>query len=135
MRPDLSSRYSNRLTGDLLNDVFAQGAQEEDYYIACYCQYRLKILISNKRFDGRYSKLRWHIMTAASKYCGQMYKKFGCRTKNEALYNLFSAGDAAWLERLESLVKTALPDPDISRDLLKSPPLTGSVLGNVDLLT
>jgi hypothetical protein len=61
-----------------------------------------------------------------------MFKEFGCKTKNEALYNLFSANDGVWFDRLELLIKTAIPDPDISRDLLKSPPLTATVLGNVD---
>jgi hypothetical protein len=134
MRPDLSSRYPNRLTGELLNDVFVHGAQEEDYYTACYAHYRLRMLTSNKRFDGRYSKLRWHIMTAASKYCGAKYKELGCKSKNEALYNLFAANDGDWFERLSRLVNVALPDPDISRDLLKSPPLTGIMLSNVDKL-
>lgn len=134
MRPDLSSRYPNRLTGELLNDVFAQGAQEEDYYTACYSHYRLRMLTSNKRFDGKYSKLRWHIMTAASKYCAIKYKELGCKSKNEALYNLFSSNDGNWFERLDLLIKTSLPDPDISRDLLKSPPLTAAVLANVDAL-
>lgn len=134
MRPDLSSRYPNRLTGELLHEVFSQVLQEEDYYTACYICYRLRLLTGNKRFDGRYSKLRWHIMTAASKYCGSMYKKLDCKTKNEALYNLFSANDGVWFDRLETLIKTALPDADISRDLLKSPPLTATVLGNVDSL-
>ncbi|WP_373376065.1 AIPR family protein [Cupriavidus nantongensis] len=134
MRPDISSRYPNRLTGELLNDVFSKGAQEEDYYTACFAHYRLRMLTSNKRFDGKYSKLRWHVMTAASKYCGAKYKEFGCRSKNEALYSLFSANDGTWFDRLNQLINTALPDPAISRDLLKSPPLTGSVLSNVDKL-
>ena len=134
MRPDLSSRYPNRLTGELLNEVFAHGAQEEDYYTACYIHYRLRMLTSNKRFDGKYSKLRWHIMTAAAKFCGAKYKDLGCKSKNEALYNLFSSNDGDWFERLDLLIKTALPDPDISRDLLKSPPLTATILSNVDAL-
>jgi hypothetical protein len=134
MRPDLSSRYPNRLTGELLNEVFSQGAQEEDYYTACYTHYRLRMLTSNKRFDGKYSKLRWHIMTAASKYCAEKFKSFGCKSKNEALYNLFSSNDGEWFDRLDVLIKTAIPDPEISRDLLKSPPLTAIVLSNVDSL-
>ncbi len=134
MRPDLSSRYPNRLTGELLNEVFSQGAHEEDYYTACFSHYRLRMLTSNKRFDGRYSKLRWHIMTAASKYCASKYKELGCKNKSEALYNLFSPNDGEWFSRLDTLIKTAIPDPNISRDLLKSPPLTGIVLANVDLL-
>lgn len=134
MRPDLSSRYPNRLTGELLTEVFAQSAHEEDYYTACFCHYRLRMLTSNKRFDGKYSKLRWHIMAAASKYCAAKYKNFGCKSKNEALYNLFSSNDGVWFDRLDRLIKTTLPEPDISRDLLKSPPLTATVLANVDQL-
>lgn len=134
MRPDLSSRYPNRLTGELLNDVFAQGAQEEDYYTACFCHYRLKILISNKRFDGRYYKLRWHIMTATAKYCARKFKELNCKSKNEALFNLFGSNDRDWFDRLDLIIKTAIPNPDISRDLLKSPPLTSTVLANVDEL-
>ncbi|MEM0389835.1 AIPR family protein, partial [Escherichia coli] len=132
MRPDYSSRYPNRLTGDLLNEVFSSDALEDDYYISCYCLYRLKALISNKRFDGKYSKLRWHILTAASKYCGNNYKAWGFKNKNEALHNLFSMNDGEWFEKLESLVKIAIPDPDISRDLLKSQPLTSTILKSVD---
>lgn len=132
MRPDLSSRYPNRLTGDLLNEVFGPGAQEEDYYTACFMHYRLRMLTSNKKFDGRYSKLRWHIMAAASKYCGAKCRALGCRTKNDALYNLFAANDGEWFDRLNTLIVTALPNPNISRDLLKSPPLTATVLANID---
>lgn len=134
MRPDLSSRYPNRLTGELLGEVFSDGKPEDIYYTSCFCHYRLRMLISNKRFDGRYSKLRWHIMTAASKYAGSMFKKWGCASKNDALYNLFSSNDGAWFDRLDILIRTVLPNPDLSRDVLKSPPLTGSVLANVDLL-
>lgn len=134
MRPDLSSRYPNRLTGDLLNEVFAQGAQEEDYYTACYIHYRLRMLTSNKRFDGKYSKLRWHIMAGASRYCEFKYKELGCKSKNEALYSLFSYNDGEWFDRLDLIIRTALPDPDISRDLLKSPPLTATVLANINIL-
>ncbi|WP_286830931.1 MULTISPECIES: AIPR family protein [Kordiimonas] len=134
MRPDLASRYPNRLTGELLNDVFRSGHAEEDYYTACYAHYRLKGLVSNKKFDGRYSKLRWHIMCAASKYCKAKFKDLGCQSKNEALYNLFSYYEGDWFEKLDTLVHQAIPDPDISRDLLKSQPLTATILSNVDAL-
>lgn len=132
MRPDIASRYPNRLTSDLLNEVFTSGVAEEIYYTACYAHYRLKLLISNKKFDGRYSKLRWHIMCAASKYCGLKFREFGCENKNVAIYNLFSANEGAWFDRLDNLIKVCLPDPDLSRDLLKSPPLTSTILASVD---
>ncbi|WP_347270130.1 AIPR family protein [Rhizorhabdus histidinilytica] len=132
MRPDLASRYPNRLTGDLLNDVYKPNYQEEIYYTSCYTHYRLKMLLSNKKFDGRYSKLRWHLMCAASKLSSEKYKEFECANKNEALYNLFAYNEGKWFDRLDRLVKIAIPDPDISRDLLKSPPLTQSILAAVD---
>lgn len=132
MRPDLASRYPNRLTGELLNEVFKPGASEETYYTACFVHYRLRMLLSNKKFDGRYSKLRWHLMCAASKFCAENFKVLGCKSKNEALYNLFASNEGPWFDRLEALVKAAIPDPDISRDLLKSPPLTATILANVD---
>ena len=134
MRPDLASRYPNRLTGELLSEVFHAGKLEEDYYTACFCHYRLRMLTSNKRFDGKYSKLRWHIMTAAAKYCGAKYKEWCCKSRNEALYNLFASNEGEWFDRLDTLIKTSIPDPDLSRDLLKSPPLTNTTLANVDQL-
>lgn len=134
MRPDIASRYPNRLTGELLNEVFKSTSSEEVYYVSCYAHYRLKMLISNKRFDGRYSKLRWHIMCAASKLCNNKFKEFRCKDKNEALYNLFSANEGVWFERLDCLIKKAIPDPNISRDLLKSPPLTTTILSNIDIM-
>lgn len=134
MRPDLASRYPNRLTGELLSDVFGAGKPEEAYYTACFCHYRLRMLTSNKRFDGKYSKLRWHIMTAAAKYCQAKHQEWGCKTREEALYNLFASNEGVWFERLDALIKTSIPDPDLSRDLLKSPPLTNTTLANVDQL-
>lgn len=134
MRPDLASRYPNRLTSDLLNDVFKPGTPEERYYSACFAHYRLRMLVGNKKFDQRYSKLRWHVMCAASKLCGAKFKEWGSKSKEEALYNLFSSNDGVWFDRLSRLVSTAIPDPDLSRDVLKSQPLTASILGNVDAL-
>jgi hypothetical protein len=134
MRPDLASRYPNRLTSDLLNDVFKSGTPEEHYYASCFAHYRLRMLIGNKKFDQRYSKLRWHLMCAASKLCGAKCKEWGFKSKEEALHHLFSSNDGKWFDRLAELVSTAIPDPNLSRDVLKSPPLTATVLGNVDAL-
>lgn len=132
MRPDLASRYPNRLTGDLLHEVFKEGQPEEAYYTSCFAHYRLKMLISNKKFDARYSKLRWHIICAASKFCGSKFKELECTSKNEALYRLFAENEGAWFNRLSNLITQAIPNPDISRDLLKSPPLTSEILSKVD---
>lgn len=132
MRPDIASRYPNRLTGELLGDVYDKTNGEEAFYSSCFALYRLKLLISNKRIDPRYSKLRWHILCAASKYCGETHKADGFKSKYDSLYTLFAANDGAKFDELNNLITTGIPDPNISRDVLKSPPLTSDILGNLD---
>ena len=134
MRPDLASRYPNRLTSDLLGEVFKPGVREECYYAACFAHYRFRMLVGNEKFDQRYSKLRWHVMCAASKRCGAKFKDWSCKSKEEALYKMFSSNEGPWFERLAELVTTSIPDPDLSRDLLKSQPLTATIVAIVDAL-
>jgi hypothetical protein len=133
-RPDLASRYPNRLTGELLNEVYNEGNGEEAYYTACFALYRLKLLISNKRIDQKYSKLRWHILTAATLYCGKIFKSKGFKSRDEAMQNLFAASDGENSDALIKLIAVSIPNPEISRDLLKSPPLTSEILTRVNAL-
>lgn len=132
MRPDLASRYPNRLTGELLDEVYNEKRGEESYYTSCYALYRLKLLISNKRIEPRYSKLRWHILCAASNYCTSTYKAHGFKDKNASMYTLFSANDGARFEELLEIIETSIPDPNVSRDVLKSPPFTSEMLSILD---
>lgn len=134
MRPDIASRYPNRLTSELLSDVYDPRNNEEAYYVSCYSLYRLKLLISNKRLDPKYSKLRWHILSAAAQYCGETFKAAGYRGKYEAMYALFSENEGSKFDELERLVKAGIPEPDISRDVLKSQPLLAETLQNVATL-
>jgi AIPR protein len=48
-KPDIASRYPNRLTSELRSLVFDPNYQEEIYHTAAYTLYRLKILIRNNR--------------------------------------------------------------------------------------
>jgi hypothetical protein len=50
-RPDMTSRYPNKLTSDLRSLVFNATYNEEVYYIAAYTLYRLDILMRNKMID------------------------------------------------------------------------------------
>ncbi len=50
------------------------------------------------------------------------------------MYSLFSANEGVWFDRLDALIKISIPDPNLSRDVLKSPPLTSTTLANVDKL-
>ncbi len=132
MRPDLASRYPNRLTGELLDEVYSEENGEEAYYTSCYALYRLKLLISNKRIEPRYSKLRWHILCATSKYCARTHKNRGYKDKFTSMYSLFSANDGSKFEELLEVIETSIPVPDVSRDVLKSPPFTTEMLSRLD---
>lgn len=63
-KPDLASRYPNRLTGDLKDVVYDESYNDEIYYAAAYCLYRVRVLIAGSRVDQKYEKLRWHIILA-----------------------------------------------------------------------
>ena len=70
-KPDIASRYPNKLTSDMRQSVYDPEYVEEVYYLAAFTLYRVKLLIGNKRIDQRYSKLRWHIIMAIKYYiCG-----------------------------------------------------------------
>lgn len=134
MKPHLSARYPNKLVGEFMGEVFDDGAKEDDYYVACYVCYRLRILLSNRKIDGKYYKLRWHVMAAAAKYCAEKYSELGCDSRNSALYSMFSSSDGPWFDRLSKLISSALPDADISRDRLKGGAFTETMLLNVKSL-
>ena len=67
-KPDVASRYPNRLTGELKNVVFDRSYSEEIYHVAAYTLYRVKLLTSNGKIDPEDFKLRWHILTAIKYY-------------------------------------------------------------------
>jgi hypothetical protein len=130
-RPDVASRYPNRLTGELLGEVFKEGNSEELYYISCFANYRLCMLISNKRIDSRYKKLRWHIICAAW-ISSQKFKERGSKSREHDFLELFSSNDGVWLDRLLAMITNLIPDPDISRDILKGQTFTKSILSALD---
>lgn len=70
-KPEIASRYPNRLTGELKTLVFDRTYLEEVYHVAAYTLYRVELLVSNGTIDARYSKLRWHIIMAIKYFvCG-----------------------------------------------------------------
>lgn len=128
LRPDLASRYVGRLTGEMRDQVFVKEASEELFYLSCFASYRLRILISNKKFDARYSKLRWHILCASWYISTREFKQFGVRRAEDAFENLFAANDGVWFDRLRTIVTTVFPDFQISRDVLKGQSFNGALL-------
>lgn len=67
-KPDLASRYPNRLTGEMQNTVFKREYAEDIYYTSAFSLYRLQLLLSNAKIDPKYWKLRWHILMATRIY-------------------------------------------------------------------
>ena len=79
-KPDISSRYPNRLTGEMRAQVFDPLYQEEIYHTAAYTLYRIKLLMGNNRVEQRYHKLRWHIIMAIKLYiCSNDTPQLGSR--------------------------------------------------------
>jgi hypothetical protein len=122
-KPDIASRYPNKLTGDLRAQVFNPAYVEEIYYIAAYTLYRLKILIGNKRIDQRYYKLRWHIIMAIKYYvCGSTIPEFNSRKIKkmcEAIENFMSASDDDTVKKIKDLCANIVDMDGITRDKLK----------------
>lgn len=63
-RPDLASRYPNRLTGEMQEAVFSPDYPEDLYHTAAASYYRVFLLFSNQRLDPRFSNLKWHLLMA-----------------------------------------------------------------------
>lgn len=122
-RPDIASRYPNRLTGELRTLVFNPTYMEDIYHVAAYTLYRLKILIGNKRIDQRYYKLRWHIIMAIKYYvCGDTNLRFNShKTKNKCatIEAFMSAGDDDTVRAIKDLCASIVDMDEITRDKLK----------------
>jgi len=67
-RPDLASRYPNRLTGEMQEAVFSPDYPEDLFHTAAAAYYRVFLLFSNQRIDPRFSNLKWHLLMAIKVY-------------------------------------------------------------------
>lgn len=130
-KPDIASRYPNRLTGEMRAMVYNPAYQEEIFHVSAYTLYRLKLLISNKRIDQRYSKLRWHIIMALKYYIGgdaipnltaQKIKRT-CA----AIEKFMSAGDEDTVKKIKGLCAYIIDIDDVTRDKLKGSNLVQDV--------
>ena len=122
-KPDIASRYPNKLTGELKQMVFHPGYLEDIYHVAAYTLYRLKILISNKRIDQRYYKMRWHVIMAIKYYvCGDALPQLTSPKIKKicsAIEVFMSAGDDATVQAIKSLCASIVDIDEITRDKLK----------------
>jgi hypothetical protein len=129
-RPEIASRYPNRLTGEMRSSVFNKLYKEEIYHVSAYALYRLKLLLSNHKLQ-KYSKLRWHILMAIKYFvlggdvpqmssakmvaaCGKI-EEFMARNDEEAV------------NQIKGLCGAIVNIEDITRDKLRGSALTQEV--------
>lgn len=124
-KPDVASRYPNRLTGELRDSVFDRAYFEEPYHAAAYTLYRLKILLSNGKIDPKYSKLRWHILMAIKYYVlGDDVPKLNSKKVKAACADIekfVSRNDEAMVTELRDLCSSIVDINEITRDRIKTP--------------
>ena len=88
-----------------------------------YTLYRLKIIISNKRIDQRYYKLRWHILMAIKYYiCGPKIPQLNShkiKKMCEAIETFMSASDDETVKKIKSFCASIVDMDAITRDKLK----------------
>lgn len=122
-KPDIASRYPNRLTSEMRTQVFDPNYQEEIYHTAAYTLYRLKILMSNNRIEQRYYKIRWHIIMAIKYYIfGEASMQLNSRkikSKCETIEKFMSTGDDESVNSIKELCSAIVDIDDITRDKLK----------------
>ncbi|MPR12025.1 AIPR family protein [Microvirga tunisiensis] len=122
-KPDIASRYPNRLTGELRDTVFKRENIEDIYYTAAYASYRLQLYLSNGRIDPKYSKLRWHILMAIKYFvAGEKTPQTNSQKVRkicEEIDQFMSNSEEEGLERLRTLCTKISSVQDITRDKLK----------------
>ncbi|CAO4152619.1 AIPR protein [Methylorubrum extorquens] len=130
-KPDIASRYPNRLTGELRAQVFNRSHNEEVFNISAYTLYRVKILISNGRIDAKFSKLRWHIITAIKYYvCGEAIPQLSSpkiKSTCADIERFLSANEEENLEKIRSLCNTVVDIEGLNRDKIKGSSLTAEI--------
>lgn len=124
-KPDVASRYPNRLTGELRESVFNKEYSEEVYHVSAYSLYRLKVLFSSGRIDAKFSKMRWHILMAIKYYVlGDVIPALGSKRIAAAcarIEKFVSQNDEATLGKLRDLCGAIVEIGEVTRDKMKTP--------------
>lgn len=130
-RPDVASRYPNRLTGELRESVFNVNYSEEIYHVAAYTSYRIKLLLSNGKIDPRYGKLRWHILMAIK------YLILGAKVSQlnsakivkecQKIRDFVSKSDDESIAKIRGLCAAIADIESTTRDKIKTPTFTQEV--------
>lgn len=130
-KPDVASRYPNRLTGEMRDMVFSKEYSEEVYHVAAYALYRVKLLLSNGKIDPKYSKLRWHILMAI-KYLvlGENMPQLGSKRIAKSCSDIekfVNGNDEDTISKIRDLCSAIVDINDITRDRIKTPAFSQEV--------
>lgn len=127
-RPELASRYPNRLTGELQDTVFQRENIEDIYYTAAFASYRLRLHFSNKRIEPKFGKLKWHLLMAIKYPIAGEGPTATTSNKVKKLCSeidkFMSDGSEENVQILNSLAHLFEPVEEITRDRLKGQQFT-----------
>lgn len=130
-KPEIASRYPNRLTGELKELVFNKSYSEEIYHVSAYALYRIKILLSNNKIDPKYSKLRWHIIMAIKYFViGDKAPQLTSKKISQScslIEKFVSGNDEKTISQLRELCAAIADINDITRDKMKTPTFSQEV--------
>lgn len=122
-RPDLASRYPNRLTGEMKDLVFGSDNVEEIYYTAAFASYRLRLHFSNQRIDKKYQKVKWHILMAIKYYLSNGSAPKGnsrkIRTLCDKVYAFMEKTDDEVIKSIKKICEIFDPIEELTRDRIK----------------
>lgn len=124
-KPDIASRYPNKLTGELKNMVFSKKYVEEVYHVSAYAHYRIVLLMGNGKIEPGYRKLRWHILMAIKYFVlGEKIADLGSnKIKNncDAIEKFLNPADEKNISKIRDLCSAIFEKDDITRDKIKTP--------------
>ncbi len=130
-KPDIASRYPNRLTAEMRALVFDPGYLEEVYYVSAFTLYRIKLLIGNRRIAQCYFKVRWHIMLALKYYvCGDAIPKLNSKKIKKSCEDIMTfmrRGDDETVRIIQDLCANVFDMDNLTRDKLKGSNLAHDV--------
>lgn len=122
-RPDLASRYPNRLTGEMKDLVFGSDNVEEIYYTAAFASYRLRLHFSNQRIDKKYQKVKWHILMVIKYYLSNGSAPKGnsrkIRTLCDKVYAFMEKTDDEVIKSIKKICEIFDPIEELTRDRIK----------------
>ena len=130
-KPDLASRYPNRLPGQLRDLVFDSSYREEVFYVAAYSLYRLRLILASRKIDGRYAKLRWHILMAVRYYvCGENIPSLSSikiEKNTKSLREFMEDGGDSRIAEINALCSAIVDIDEMTRDKVRGTALSADV--------